>query len=277
MKTTWILGILLTCSTLFFVGACEETSEPLTQTEAQEGLDETMLSSVEASLEADMVEISTQFTMGAALDKAVQQLKMFVSSQIPCSVVTETQNTITIDFGTLEDNCTYLGKTYAGIITITVVKTSLDSTTVTQDWDGLTNGKTTANGTVTVVWDKTNKTRNVVHELVWTRNGKDVFSEGNRTQSLLDETLGAQGGIRIDGFRTKTAGQAMWMLDIDGVEMRPQDPVPQAGVYTLTRPNGKTITYEFVRIDEDTIEVTVTGAKKSFVFHVTSSGQVDEV
>jgi hypothetical protein len=50
--------------------------------------------------------------------------------------------------------------------------------------------------------------------------------------------------------------------------MRWDDPVPQAGSYTLVTPDDKTLSLSFSRVDTDTIGVTVEGPKRSFSFDV---------
>ena len=68
-----------------------------------------------------------------------------------------------------------------------------------------------------------------------------------------------------------------WTLGIDGVQMRWVDPVPQAGTYELTTPfEGKTATFTFDRLDEDTIQVTVESGPNSFSFNVNKAGTVTE-
>ena len=62
-----------------------------------------------------------------------------------------------------------------------------------------------------------------------------------------------------------------WDLAIDGVQMRGQDPVPQAGTYTLTFPDGRELVLTFERIDEDTIRVTLTGTRVPHTIDVSSS------
>ncbi len=52
------------------------------------------------------------------------------------------------------------------------------------------------------------------------------------------------------------------------------DPVPAAGRYTLTNPDLKPLVLSFNRLDADTIQVTVRGARKDFVFNVSRAGEV---
>jgi hypothetical protein len=64
-------------------------------------------------------------------------------------------------------------------------------------------------------------------------------------------------------------------LAIDGVQMRGQDPVPQAGRYSLVAPNGKDLQLLFERQDDDTILVTldgIEGGEQKWL--VTNSGSV---
>jgi hypothetical protein len=60
------------------------------------------------------------------------------------------------------------------------------------------------------------------------------------------------------------------------VDWRWRDPVPEAGSYTLTTPNDKQLVLSFERLDEDTILVSVDGARRDFEFRVTTQGEVLE-
>ena len=65
-------------------------------------------------------EITTDFTIGDAVEQAAKDLRDFWQSQVPCSEVSVSGATVTVDYGTLDDNCTWRGKTYAGIHEFTV-------------------------------------------------------------------------------------------------------------------------------------------------------------
>lgn len=52
--------------------------------------------------------------------------------------------------------------------------------------------------------------------------------------------------------------------------------MPESGSYTLTTPNDKQLVLSFERLDEDTIVVSVDGARRDFEFRVTTQGEVLE-
>lgn len=253
---------------LFLLTACGDT---LTTTEAKEAVSRSVSSAKAEALTTEVVEITTEFTLGEAVEEAAENLRSFLESQIPCSTVTRDGAEVTLDFGTLDDACTWNGETYAGVVSVSVV--SVDGTLeVHHTWEGLTNGELTLDGEATVTWDPGARTRNVQHTLTWTDADGAWEASGDRTQSLLDESAGLAGGIVVDGSRSWTDGEATWDLDIAGIELRAQDPCPQAGVYTVTTPAGKTATLSFERLDEDTIQVTLEGTRRPYVVEVTSAG-----
>ncbi len=253
---------------LFLLSACGDT---LTTAEAKEAVDQAVSSAKAEGLTTEIVEITTDFTLGDAVEEAAENLRGFVESQIPCSTVSRTGATVSIDFGTLEDACTWNGETYAGVASVTVERVE-GTVEVTHVWDGITNGEVTVDGDATVTWDLEGATRNVVHNLSWTEGSTTVEATGDRTQYLLDPDAGISGGIGVDGTRTWVTAGDQWELAIDGVEMRAQDPCPQAGTYTLVTPGDKTATLTFTRIDDDTIEVTLEGTRRPYTAQVTRAG-----
>ena len=110
----------------------------------------------------------------------------------------------------------------------------------------------------------------MVHELTWTRisDGLTGTGTGDRLQRGLNGDVTQ--GLGIDGERTWEGNAGTWDLAIDGVELRWIDPVPQAGIYTLTTPDEKQMSLSFERKDEDTITVTVASGDQSIGFDVTS-------
>jgi hypothetical protein len=115
-----------------------------------------------------------------------------------------------------------------------------------------------------------------VHDvtIVRLRDQKTVESSGDRLQKPL--AGGITEGISVNGSRAWTSTRGSWDLDIENVEMRWVDPVPQAGQYVLTTPADKKLTLSFVRKDVDTITVTLAGPKRSFTFDVTKAGDATQ-
>src|SRR4051812_402821 len=92
----------------FVLTGCPKEGE-LTSAEAQESLQQASASSQAENLTAASVEISTNFTIGGAVEKAAAELKSFVNSQLPCADVTLAGATLTIEYGVHAGNCLYHG------------------------------------------------------------------------------------------------------------------------------------------------------------------------
>lgn len=241
-----------------------EREEPLTREEASEALTEAQLSTQASALTGEMVTLTTDFTLGDAAAAAAANLRDFVQSQIACAEVTLDDRTVTIDFGVM-GQCPWKGRTWSGQTAVTVEKVD-GEIEVTHVWSALSDGYLTVDGSATVTWSLEQLSRRVVHAMSWTDGEHVASSEGDRTQSLLEG-----GGLLIDGARSWTGRKGgTWNLDIDGVEVRALDPVPQAGLYTLENPGGKALSMGFERVDSTTIRVTISGPRRDFEFEVVS-------
>lgn len=258
------------------LSACERASQPLTQAEAREAFAETASSARAEASTAEVIEVSTSFTLGQAAQDAAEELRAWWQSQAPCAIVTRDDSTVTVDFGDLSDDCTYNDHTYAGVARITVVRADDGDVLVSHVWEGLTNGIVTVDGGADVTWSGgEDPSRHVVHDLVWSDAERSGESSGDRTQTLIDPAAGISGGVEINGQRAWTGQKGTWDLGIDGVQVRGQDPIPQAGLYTLTTPADKVMTMAFERVDDDTIEMTVSGLRGGDkVWLVTAEGEV---
>lgn len=264
------LALLLTAP-----AGCFVVGDDLSNVEMREALDEVVLEGQGQAVENEIVEITTDFTIGEGVAQAAQALRDAIASQIPCSTVTVADDTLTLDFGGLEDDCVYNGHTFAGVVIVTIRHDAAsDTLTVDHTYEDLSNGVVTLNGSKVVDWS--DQTRHVVTDLEVERAGKTARTSSDRTQTLLDPDAGLAGGIEINGERRWDNDRGAWELAIDGVELRWIDPVPQAGSYTLKTPRGKTAVLGFARVDDDTIAVTLSGGRKDRIFHVTRSGVVSD-
>lgn len=254
------------------IGGCR--FDPLTGEEAAEALEESSIASQSAALVAAGVEISTDFTIGSAVRDAAAEVRTFIQSQLPCAEVTLEDATLTVEYGALPGDCTYRGHTFAGSHSIHVERNDEAEVLVSHTWDDFNNGRFSVSGDAQVTWSLADRTRHIEHQLTWTRirDGRMGVGSGDRLQRALEG--GILEGIRIDGTREWEGESGHWDLDIDGIEMRWVDPVPQAGSWTLDTPFDKTVTLEFERVDEDTINVTARGGDRSIRFRVNSVGTI---
>ena len=267
------LSALALLTVPFALSACPKEGA-LTAAEAQESLQQAAASTQAENLAAVSVDISTNFTIGGALQQAAGELRAFVSSQLPCAEVSLDGATLSVEYGVNPGNCVYRGHTFSGSSTITISKNDEHEVLVDHAWTNLSNGLVELDGTAHVTWNFSDATRHVVHDVTWTHlaTGRTGHGTGDRTQSPL--AGGISQGIQVDGSRTWSGQRGTWDLAIDGVQMRWSDPVPQAGTYSLHTPYDKTVSMTFARTDEDTIRVTVGGPKREFSFTVSKAGNV---
>lgn len=272
---TWArrLGALVVATAACTAGTGCDFEGRMTLAELREALEESVVQGQARTMENDIVEITTSFTIGGAVEDILAEVKAWAESQAPCSTVTRSEQTLTIDFGGLEDECEYNGHTYAGIITTTFEVTG-DEVLVQHVYEGFTNGDLVLDGTADVTWG--GGARRVVTNLSFSTDDANLDVQADRTQTLIDAELGLAGGIEINGERDWQGQAGDWHLDIDGVQVRGEDPVPQDGSYVLTTPADKDVTMTFERLDEDTIEVRLIGPRRERIFHVSKSGAISD-
>ena len=253
-------------------GRC--ASDRLTAEEAKEAVDEAALSTQALALTGETVEITTSFTIGEALETAAEEISEVILDSLPCADISLDGARLTVVYGALPGNCETHGKTLSGTHIIEVASTAPGELTVNHEWDELSDGTLSVSGTATVTWSSANVSRTVKHQLSWIRlsDNATFTGSGNRVQTPL--AGGVEEGIEVNGVRNWTADSGEWDLDIDGVEMRWEDPVPQAGSYTLDTPYDKTLTLTFTRRDSDTIAVDVDAGKQSVTVLVSKSGEI---
>lgn len=245
---------------------------PLTSAEAQEALDEMQTDTTAQALTSNTVEITTQFTIGDAVEKAASDLRAFIESQLPCASVTASAHTLTVEYG-VNGVCLFHGQSFSGSHTVSITRNDNDQVIVDHTWKNLSNGKVEVDGTAKVTWDFNDLkdlTRHVQHDLKWTRlsDGRTGEGTGDRVQKALGGDITT--GFTEDGHRAWDGKRGHWDLDISNIEVRWVDPVPQAGSLTLDTPFDKTIAASFDRVNATTIKVTLQGPNRSFDFNVRS-------
>jgi len=103
----------------FVLTGCPKQGE-LTAAEAQESLQQASAASQAENLAAADVDLSSNFTIGGALESAAAELKTFINSQLPCAEVTLSNATLTVEYGAHPGNCLYRGHQFAGTSAVTV-------------------------------------------------------------------------------------------------------------------------------------------------------------
>lgn len=256
--------------TLLLLAGCGDT---MSNAELKAAFDEAASAARVEAFTGEVVEITTTFTIGGAVEDAAEELRAWLQSQLPCSEVSLAGATLTIDFGTLDDACTYAGRTYAGVATVEVRRADAQGVEVRHTWEGLTDGATTLDGGATVTWTADTPTRAVEYGATWTDldSGEVREGAGDLVQHGLDADGRATTGITVDGVREWSGPAGAWALTVEGIEARWVDPVPQAGLYTLTAASGKAATAAFERVDDDTILVTLASGWRSRQFEVTAA------
>lgn len=271
------LTAVLVLPALVLTGCPRDREEPLTVGEATQALEQASDAGLAEGLTSASVDISTNFTIGTAVKDAAAELRTFIGTQLPCAEIMLEDATLTVEYGVNEGDCAYRGHTFTGQQIISIDRNEDATIEVHHTWKDFSNGVVELDGTADVTWNFADKTRRVKHESHWKhlKSGRTGDGTGDRLQSVL--AGGITEGIQVDGARTWDGERGHWDLAIDGVQMRWTDPVPQAGSYTLTTPfNGKSVSMSFDRVDDDTIQVTVEGPRRSFDFTVSKAGAIAE-
>lgn len=267
VSTTAGLASLLAAST-----AC--VPDVFSAAEYRAAIDATVAQGEGLAVENEILEITTSFTVGGSVSKIIEEVQAFTASQVPCATVDKPDPfSLIIDFGELGDQCEFRGRTYAGVVSVEFDVNS-GSVGVAHTYDGLTNGDLTIDGTADVSWAPGYRYVVTDFTLEGARGTAEVSSE--REQVFVDPDAGLAGGVEISGERRWSTSTGDWLLEIDAVQWRGVDPVPQSGSYFLLNPEGKELDMSFSRVDEDTIAVTVTGGLRTRMFHVTSAGRVTD-
>ena len=254
-------------------------NDNLTVAEMRAALNEAVESGQVQQLENGIVEITTDFTIGDGVEQIRQHIEEVLAACAETQVVAMDDVTIDIDFGPASNPCAFEGHEYSGKVRI-VIDRAGDEVTVNHTYTDLSNGTYTLSGTKDVTWSEGAAAgtveRRIVSDVGWDGPRGRVDHQSERVMTFLDWLGGPTQRIQIDGDHTWQRSADDWRLDVNQVEFRLIDPVPQDGSYVLTTPEGKTATLTFDRVDEDTIAVTVEGLRRDRVFHVTTAGAVSD-
>lgn len=268
-----IVRIALPAVVVFHLVGCGEGEMGIF--EAADALGQSARSGQGTTATQDPIEVSTDFTIGAGLEQAAEELRVFWDSQAPCTEATVEGNTLTLDFGELGDGCTYNGRTYAGLAAITVTQTDAAELEVLHEWTGFHDEDVQVDGDALVTWSGASQTRRVTTEHTWTTtDGETADVQGDHEFGVRPDGT----GFTLNGVRDWQTDGGDWHLDMDGIGFRLQDPLPEEGRYVVTNPRGKVLELAFARLDEQTIEAVLTGVRGGdLVYHVSPTGALERV
>ncbi|MEL6346512.1 MAG: hypothetical protein AAFV53_25600 [Myxococcota bacterium] len=146
MKKALLLGLSMAS-----VAGCDM----LSGLEVSEAYTEVMLQSQEREMMDDMAEASMasgegeRGADGMAMPRdplaMARDIEAFIDSQADCSEIVREDNVLSVDFGDLDDDCAFMGKTYAGSLSV-VTSTTDDGEVISLTFDGMTDGIITLDG-----------------------------------------------------------------------------------------------------------------------------------
>src|SRR2546430_405480 len=100
-----VLVVLGTLCGVTCVTGCPPESRELSVGEAQLALEKSALASQAETLVSASVDVSTQFTIGGAIEQAAIEAQAFVVSQLPCAQIRRGAATLSIEYGALPGAC----------------------------------------------------------------------------------------------------------------------------------------------------------------------------
>jgi hypothetical protein len=167
--------------------------------------------------------------------------------------------------------CAYHGHELAGWHTVRVMRNADNDVGVHHEFADFRDTRVSLSGSADVTWSRTSGTRRVEHTLTY--SVLEGASAGWQGQSYGDSTqLTLDAGVRINGIRSWSSEHGDYMLEMQAIDQRFADSMPQLGAYDLTTPENQALTLAFGRIDTDNIRVTIQGAQRDLSFVVRADG-----
>ena len=274
MRTT-----LIALVPLLLAAGCDSAAD-MSGLEALEALGQVDQSARGEQATDEVVEVSTDFTIGDALASAAQTIADWWDVQAPCTEVSLADNVLTVDYGTLGDACVWNGHTYAGVNTMTFQSTTPGDLEVLHSWNGFTNGEVTVDGGATVTWSGEDLTRRVETEHTWTEVDGELTVDvvGDHVTGPIDASVPWwESGFTLDGDRSWTSEGEEWSLVMTGLEWRLVDAAPEIGSIDVVAPSGKSLSIVYARVDDSTISATLVGVRGGDrVYHINQLGIASE-
>jgi hypothetical protein len=277
------LRITYRAAAVALMAACSNAAERggASVENAELALREAALTSQLDAMIADVADRNSRFDIGQGFENAAEQLKLQLNQELPCASVTRQGSTLSIVYAAeqvpwddaLSATCSSHGRTLAGQHTVRVMRNADNEVGVHHEFNAFRDTRLSLSGSADVTWSRTSPSRRVVHALSFVvlsdeNMGETGESHGDSTQQTLDD------GVRINGLRDWHSSRGVYELDMQAIDQRFADSVPQFGAYALTLPTDDALTLAFSRIDTDTIRVAVQGAQQDLSFVVRPDGSI---
>jgi hypothetical protein len=225
----------------------------------------------------DAIEILTEFDEGTSLSDVATQIADFWNEQVNCATGTADSWEVVLDYGVVDDGCTWRGRNIGGQHEVRVTDLGPEIVSFTHEFLDYTDGVVHVDGELVVTWEPDTFTRVVDADWFWWI-GDDLPRQvvGQHSYASVDATERLLGDVTIDGSRVWVTDDGSVDQEMEGVEYRLADPVPSAGVWRMIVQRTEIIEMSFGRPD-GAFEVDVVGASQPFRFEVDTTGGITKL
>lgn len=197
------------------------------------------------------------------------------ATEVPCGTTTRAGSAITINYGDIDEKCTWRGTALGGQHVVTVRASTSEEISMRHSFSEYTNGVVTLNGDAVVSWEPGTLTREASYDYSWTNEaGRTRDVVGINTHGIVDSELGLRGVVTLDGDRWWGDSEGSSTLDLVGVAYRFADPVPEAGQWDFLVRRTEQVSLQFSRIDGSNYQVDVEGAQRPYSWNINQQGEV---
>jgi len=226
---------------------------------------------------APTVDLSDETTIGERIEDSLDSIDAFWSSQSDCIDVSLQVDGILVDFGSLDDNCTFRGRTFAGLDLIDI-DVDAEETAMLHTFTAFTDGTRVLDGDVDVSWSDDDqrylRANYVVADLEETTL-VEVDTDHRLKPLDPNQSIGGYGFV-LDGDRVRTEGDVSTTLRFDAVEMKVDRVAPSGGGVVWTSADGTVTRMDFEELSDTLTRTRVQqdGDTVAYTFLVEGSGEI---
>ncbi len=239
-----------------------------------EGVAEVLVSARGEVVVEELVELSTRFEPGGDTRLACVQLQEVFTGRFPCGSAACNERSLQLELGDASGSCA-TGSGYHGSATLTVDLAGPEDLLVVHQWQGLARDGVLVDGSASVSWAEGDSLHRVEHRSTWSDGRRVVDAEGDREQTLVDDSLGLDGGLDVQGERS-WYWKGDWELQMSDTVMPPGLPVPRQGSYSIADSQGNLLGASFEPAAGGAVQVTISGLRRDRVLQVDARGEILE-